>query len=89
MVSVWLYIKWKYVPSPWLLNVFVNKCIQDTCGHNKGLLGENMDVCTFLYVDSVMLLVENLHDLYEMLDILCDLEEAWKLMKIVLILYNI
>lgn len=74
------------MPSPWLFNVFIDKCIQDTCGHNKGLLGEKMDMCILLYIDSAMLLVENLHNLYEMLDILGDLEEAWKLIKIVLVL---
>lgn len=47
------------VTPPWLLKVFMENYERNTLGNVKSVFFRNMNICTLLYADDAMMLVES------------------------------
>jgi hypothetical protein len=56
------------VMSPWLFNIFIDKCMRVVCQGMKGVTIGDKNVSVLLYADDAVLLAENADELQRMLD---------------------
>jgi hypothetical protein len=72
MLSEWFEVKQGVrqgcVISPWLFNVFMDKCVRTACVDTSGIKVGEADVRMLLYADDVVVLAESEEELQEMLE---------------------
>ena len=60
------------VMSPWLFNVFMDKCIRSACQDINGMSIGNTNVQILMYADDAVLVAESMNDLQQMLSKFAD-----------------
>src|SRR5215468_2969961 len=60
------------VMSPWLFNVFMDKCIRRACQDINGISIGNTNVQILMYADDAVLVAESMNDLQQMLSKFAD-----------------
>ena len=56
------------VMSPWLFNIFMDKCMKETCKGMKGVMFGNVNLRVLLYADDAVVFAESASDLQVSLD---------------------